>query len=230
MRILRRIWLGPALIFAAAAFPPTVGFATHPIPTRVLIVGGSAAHGWYDSTGPGYVERGILTFGDATGRAFWIRNRAIPGADAESVAGRYRHWLRTFSPDVVVLAWGVINDLNHRVPLVTFKATLRHQILAAVREHAAVWVITPALARVSVTRYRTLEPRYVAAEVQTARSVGRSKRVAVFDVFSRLRGAYRRGELSLPNVTLGRWHPNTRGHIVASRVLYRLMRAAPPPE
>lgn len=225
-------WLGAGapLLAAAVGVGPTAAPAPPPIPTRVLVVGGSAARGWYDSTGPGYVERGILAFGDATGRAFWIQNRAVPGADAESVAGRYRKWLHAFSPEVVVLAWGIINDLNHHVSLDTFKATLRHQILDALADHAAVWVVTPALARVSVTRYRTLEPRYVSAEVRTARTIRPPGRVAVFDVFSALAAAYRRGAFTLPEVTVGRWHPNTRGHVLAGRTLYRLMRALPPPE
>jgi acyl-CoA thioesterase-1 len=88
----------------------------------------------------------------------------------------------------------------------------------ALDRHAVVLIVTPPVTKASYTQYRTVEPLYLNNEMQVARSF-HSPNVFVFDVFDQMK-AYlvAHHQTYVPYMADG-WHPNTRGHALAGRLL-----------
>jgi hypothetical protein len=215
--------LALASLLCAVGRPPRAGGLPHPVP--VLIIGGSAAAGWVDLTGPGYVARGVLGFGDGHGLDFRVTNHAIPGAPVVdgTVRRQLRAWVsRLGSGGIVVLAWGLLNDLRLHVAPSRIKRALERQIRIALGASDVVLLVTPPATRPSYVQDRYSEPRLVDLEIRVARSF-HSRAVYVANVFSTEKRFLRtRGESYTP-LMHGLWDPNTRGQKLAGRLLMRVL-------
>lgn len=201
--------------------PGARGSVGPPVPVSVLIVGGSAAVGWVDTTGLGYVERGLLFYGERAHMNFAVTNRAIPGARIVNrvVADNYGTWLRSLGPGgIVVLAWGLLNDLRRKTPLSVVRERLKGQIHLALRHADVVVLVTPPATRASFEQEAAAERRLVRAEIGVARSF-HSPRVYVANVFRRETAYVKSRHLSYRSLMDGVWDPNTRGHALAGQLL-----------
>ncbi|MGC8487913.1 MAG: SGNH/GDSL hydrolase family protein [Clostridia bacterium] len=202
------------------------GAPTAAVPVPVLIVGGSAAVGWVDDTGLGYVERGFLRYGEQAKMDFTFTNHAIPGARVVNplVAHRYAGWVSATGPGgMVVLAWGLLNDLRLKTPLPAVKRRIRQQIRVALGHSDLVILVTPPATRATFERERPTERRMVRAEIEAARTF-HSRRVYIADVFDRETAYLVAHHLAYRRYMAGRWDPNTRGHALAGRILGRELR------
>lgn len=181
---------------------------------RAMAVGSSVAKGWDDKVGGGYLQRGIVGYTAYSHHTYTLVNRAVAGDTAEKVDGQFHVWLATFKPQIVVISWGALDDANARTPLPLFRATVHHQISLALANHEVVFVVTPPVTKASYTQYPTIEPEYLDAEMQVARSF-HSPNVYVFDVFDQMK-AYlvAHHQTYVPYMADG-WHPNTAGHALA---------------
>jgi hypothetical protein len=205
------------------------GMGGHAVPRprhlAVLIVGGSAADGWKDRTHQGYVVRGLLDYARAEDIRMHITNDAIPGARVVDPLVRtwYRRWVYSIGPGgVVVLAWGMLNDLKRHTPPVLVLRALHRQIAIALAAHDTVLVVTPPATRVSYGRYLHIEPDLVAAELALARRF-HSRHLFLVNVFRSEKAYLQRHHTRIVRVTKGRFHPNTAGariggHLMAVRL------------
>jgi len=219
-------WLGAALAGATmlgAGAPPTAPASAWTTPVPVLIVGGSAAVGWVDDTGMGYVERGFLGYGPSAGMAFTFTNHAIPGARVmnPTVGAHLDEWVSAVGPGALVaIAWGLLNDVRRHTPPSVVKADVARQIRTALARAAVVVLVTPPATRASFEREGAAERRLVKAELAAARSF-RSHRVYVADVFDAEMRYLTRHHLPYRVYMAGPWDPNTEGHRLAGAILAR---------
>lgn len=207
----------------AAATRPTVA-------KRVLIIGGSAALGWKDygwlawkqGWQGGYLIRAFALLAQQTGTRYQVFDKAIPGLNATLLAtrypGRYDAWLTEIHPDIVVIAWGIMNDTRPRTPLAVFARCIDSEIAQARATGARVWVVTPPITSASYTLYKTTEPRYIQAEVNVAESF-RDPNVSVFDLFHRMQGYIQSTGTSYRRYEGDVIHPNPIGHQLAGSLL-----------
>ena len=212
--------MGAALWIASLALAAPGRSAARPrIP--VLVVGGSAAAGWHDAAGPGYVSRGLTRYAERAGLTLAIANHAIPGARVVNrVAQRdLAGWIRRPALHrLVVLAWGTLNDLRHHTPAPAMARALHRQNQFALAAHAVVLVVTPAVTRASFEEDRLSEPAAVQQELAVAKSF-HSPDVYEVNVFGAMRHYLAAHHLTYRLLMAGRWHPNTAGHRLAGALL-----------
>jgi hypothetical protein len=220
----------PALLLSATVplvllAAPRLGRASdHRV--SAVIIGGSTAAGWRDGAGPGYVVRGLRRYGAMAGVRFVIKNHAIPGARVVNplTARDLGGWLSAAGQGaVLVVAWGMLNDLRLRTPRVRVADALGHQIRAGLDAGDAVLVVTPPATRATFEEDRASEASLVHEEIRVARSF-QTRRVAVADVFSAMKAYLAVHQSSYKNLMADRSHPNTAGHRLASRILAAALR------
>ena len=201
---------------------------------RVLIVGGSAALGWKDDgwrawrTGwhGGYIERAISVLARSRGEKYDVQNISIPGLNATLLAtrfkGRYEASLASFHPDIVVISWGLMNDIRPRTPFGELSKRLSQEIHEARTNGAAVYVVTPPITTASYTFYRDIEPTYVKTVLNTARTC-RESEVHVVDLFHTMERFVESSGVSYKAYEGDALHPNHQGHVLAGDLLAALM-------
>lgn len=223
---------GMALWIASLALLAAPGRSAAGPRIPVLVVGGSAAAGWRDATGAGYVSRGLTRYAQRAGLTLRIANRAIPGARVvnrltqRDLAG----WIRRPAPHrLVVLAWGTLNDLRHHTPAPAMARSLHRQIQTALAAHAVVLVITPPVTRASFEEDRLAEPAAVRQELVVAHSF-HSPNVYEANVFGAMKQYLAVHHVTYRRLMAGRWHPNTAGHRLAGTLLaHALLKLWGPP-
>lgn len=193
-------------------------------PITVMTVGGSVAHGWVDTKqGGGYLVRAFRSLSASTDVKYHIVDRTVIGSNAVQIATQYPAWLKTVRPQVVVISWGGLNDAWPRTPFSRYEAEVNREIHLALAVKASVLVVTPPVTRASYTKYRVAEPLYLDREMNVALSF-HNPNVHVFDVFDQMKTYLKvHHQTYVPYMADG-WHPNSRGHILAGRILYHDMR------
>lgn len=219
--------VGIAGLLVVALSLAGLGHSGTPRPrVSILIVGGSAAAGWLDRTHEGYVVRGLLDYAQAAHVQADIVNRAIPGARVvnPSVQRGLARWVQRAGPNaVVVLAWGMLNDLKRHTPTPAVLAALAQQITVVLARHDTVLIVTPPATRATYWRYPRAEPRLVAQEIALARSFD-SPRLYIDNVFRNEQRYLSQQGLPITAVTRGPFHPNTRGAALAGQLLAASLR------
>lgn len=198
---------------ATAANPSTA--------TRVLFVGGSAAHGWLDPQRDSYLEQALASVHATTGQVFDISDRTIPGETASGVGWtRYQRWIRTDHPDVVILSWGLLNDVRQHTPMSQFDASIRYEITLARQSNAEVLMVTPPVTKASATNGWRLEQQYLQAEVQDAQAFAAGDtHVHVIDLFTQMQAALEARHRTYRPYSADWAHPNAAGHRLAGQLL-----------
>lgn len=215
----------PAVLAAVLTAAPRLGRASDR-PVAAVIIGGSAAAGWQDGTGPGYVVRGLRMYGASAGLRIATHNHAIPGARVVNAltASDLGGWIHAAGPGaVLVVAWGMLNDLRLHTPRQLVASALTSQIRAGLDAGDTVLVVTPPATRASFEEDRAAEAALVREEIDVARSF-QTRRVVVADVFSAMKAYLAVHRLSYKSLVADRKHPNTAGHTLASRILAAALR------
>jgi acyl-CoA thioesterase I len=185
----------------------------------VLILGSSIAAGWRDELGGGgFLERAFHAISAVGNTRYNIVNKSIPGEGVTHIVDKYPTWIKNRHPDIVVLAWGGLDDAHDKTPISEFRAQLQAQIQAALDNHAVVFVVTPPVSKASYTQYSTEQPNLLNNEMEVAKSF-HNPNVYIFDVFDQMK-AYleQHNETYVPYMADG-WHPNALGHILAAQLL-----------
>lgn len=186
---------------------------------RVLIIGSSVAAGWKDNrVDGGYLHRAFRAISDISNNRFDVYDKAIPGEGVESIKDKYENWLDTIQPNIVVVAWGGLDDLHDKTPLSEFDAQVKWEITLALAHDARVFVVTSPISRASYTTYKVAQQQLFNNEMATAESFN-SPDVYVFNIFDQMK-AYLRNhdETYVPYMGDG-WHPNAAGHELAAQLL-----------
>lgn len=223
---------GTALGMACVGLLAVPGRSAVGPPTPVLVVGGSAAAGWRDTTGPGYVTRGLTQYARRVGITLAIANHAMPGARVVNrlILRDLAGWMRQPTPPkLVVLAWGTLNDLRHHTPAPAMARALHRQIQTALAAHGVVLLVTPPVTRASFEEERQAEAAAVRQELGVAEGF-HSPHVYEVNVFSAMKHYLTVHHLMYRRLMAGRWHPNTEGHRLAAAILaHALMQQWGPP-
>ncbi|WP_067927773.1 SGNH/GDSL hydrolase family protein [Alicyclobacillus shizuokensis] len=223
---MKRRWMGlAAALICAAALCGSTYIAEgrphrHSEQETVLVVGGSMAHGWLDARRDSYLRRAFAELSSTTPVQWQYVDRSRPGERAVDVMHRYPHWLLSTKPQVVAIAWGLLNDCHKRTPMARFKHAIHAEIDGALARHAVVMLVTPPVTEASSSFYRAGTERYLTAEMEVAHEF-RSPNVHVFDILSQMR-RYMAAHGQTYWVYYGNsWHPNSAGHRLAGQLLYR---------
>lgn len=206
---------------------PTMSQVTpniNPGKISVMAIGGSVAHGWVDTTGPGYLARAFQELSSRTKTSYRYLDRTIVGANGQQLAtlykGRYLEWLKILQPNIVVISWGLLNDALPNIPMDTFDFYIRQEITEALSNHATVLMVTPPITRASYTQFKKQEPLYVHQEISVAESFY-NPNVVVCDVYDQMRSYLVSHHQSYTQYMGDGWHPNSAGHILAGHLLYQ---------
>ncbi len=192
---------------------------------KVMSIGSSVAEGWDDPTGGGYLKRAFASFSQYNHATFDLVNQAKAGDTVVKIENEYKGWLKSIKPQIVVLAWGALDDLSNHTPMAVYKQQIRNEIALALASHAKVFVVTPPITRASYTQYKVQEAQMVNTEMSIARSFP-ANQVYVFDVFNQMKiYIASHHQTYVPYMGDG-WHPNTKGHALAGQLLFNDMKAA----
>lgn len=213
-----------ALVLAAAVMAAAGSvwtFRPKPMTVSTLIVGGSAAKGWFDRSGRGYIERALLRYGTVSHVHFQIVNHAIPGARVLNPVVR-RHFGDWIPPGrgLVIIGWGLLNDVRQHTPPGRIGPIVHAEVGEALRAHDVVLLVSPSATRSTFTIARRIQPAMWSEEVQAATSF-KSPNVYVINVMNPEKRWMLGHHVGYQAFMQGLWDPNTRGHRLASQILER---------
>ncbi len=191
---------------------------------KVMSIGSSVAEGWDDPTGGGYLKRAFASFSQYNHATFDLINQAKAGDTVVKIENEYAGWLKSIKPQIVVLAWGALDDLSNHTPMPVYKQQIRNEIMLALASHAKVFVVTPPITRASYTQYKVQEAQMVNTEMAIARSFP-ANQVYVFDVFNQMKNYIASHHQTYVPYMADGWHPNTKGHALAGQLLFNDMKA-----
>lgn len=186
--------------------------------TKVLVIGGSVAHGWDDKSGGGYLKRTFFsTFHDT-----YIDKTIIGGTStmlqATAFKGDFQKWLTEYHPSIVVISWGLLDDAKARTPATSFKFYLYQEITQSLAQGAKVYVVTPPVSIVSYGRFKNAEQAYVNDEQAVVTSM-HSPSVSFVNVFDQMKQYLVTHGLTVYDFGRNSWHPDSLGHAIAATLL-----------
>lgn len=200
---------------------------THPVarraggvsaPIRVMALGSSVAEGWDDPQGGGYLPRAFKAYSEQSGYKYDLINKSQAGDWAAKVLSVYPDWLAQVKPQVVLITWGLLDDLNHKTTLSEFRAAVAREIGLALANHDVVLVVTPPVTRATYTQYARQEPLYASAELDVAKGF-HSPNVYAFDLLDQMEAYLKAHHQTYKPYMADGWHPNAAGHILAGQLL-----------
>jgi acyl-CoA thioesterase-1 len=186
--------------------------------SRVLIIGSSVAQGWKDHPQDGgYLRRAFRALPDVSNNRFVVYDKGLPGLGVTHIVKQYPHWLKTIRPNIVVIAWGGLDDLHAKTPMPVFQSQIKWQIAKALQAHAVVIVVTSPVSRASYTNYKTAQPQLFDAETTIAKNF-HNPNVHEFYIFNQMkRYLTTHHQTYVPYMGDG-WHPNAAGHELAAEL------------
>lgn len=187
-------------------------------PIKVMALGSSVAEGWVDPKGGGYLLRALKSYSAQSGYSYDLINKSQAGDWASKVLPSYPGWLKQVRPQVVLIAWGLLDDLNHKTPLADFRAAVSREISLALANHDVVLVATPPITRATYTQYARQEPLYASAELSVAKGF-HSPNVYTFDLLSQMEAYLKAHHQTYVPYMADGWHPNAAGHTLAGQIL-----------
>lgn len=184
----------------------------------VMVVGGSVAHGWADPAHDSYLRRGFATIGGITHVNYHYADQSIPGSPAVAVSSMtFASWLNTDKPDIVVISWGILDDIHANTSIPDFQRTIRDEIAQSLNARAVVLVVTPPVVPANATQWHQQFETYVSAERQVTDSFS-SSNVHWFDVNSDMASLLIKNDLPVRNYSVRGWHPNASGQQLAGQL------------
>lgn len=184
----------------------------------VMGVGGSVAHGWDDKVGGGYLVRAFKTLTAEGPIHYNFVNKSIEGDGPTQMAPKYLPFLRTVKPQVVVISWGMLDDISNKTPIAKFKQAIHDEISQALQAGCYVMVVTPPVTGASYAHDVTSEANLVNTEIGVAQDF-HSNKVYVFDLFNQMKAYLSEHHQSVSKYSADAWHPNTAGHTLAGQLL-----------
>ena len=196
--------------------------ATEPTET-VMVVGGSVAHGWADPTRDSYIRRSFAMLSESTHVNYQYDDQSIPGCPAVRISSTtFQNWLNQDQPNVVIISWGILDDIHNHTPLADFQTTIHDEIAASLQHQAVVFVVTPPVVPANADKWHSLFEQYVSAERAAANSFS-SPNVHFVPLNRDMASYMQMKSLSLSNYAVGGWHPNAAGHELAGILLDKAM-------
>lgn len=193
-------------------------------PILVMGIGGSVAHGWDDKTGGGYLARAFQTLSKEQSVQYHFVNKSIEGDGPTQMATRYPGFLVAIKPAVVIISWGMLDDLSKKTPVKQFRQAIHTEIADALADKMDVIVVTPPVTGASLSAHDNKpDLNLIDIEMSTAEQF-HSQHVYVFDVFRQMEAYMKAHHQTISMYAADGWHPNSAGHELAGRLLAQDLR------
>lgn len=188
---------------------------------KVLIIGSSVAQGWHDNPAAGgYLRRAFGAYSQVSPNQCTVINKAIPGAGVMNIVHSYPKWLREVHPNIVVIAWGGLNDLHDGTPMKTIQSQVDWEIKLALQQKAMVFLVTSPVSKASYTTYKGTQKQLFDVEMNTAESL-HNPNVYVFDVYTETYDYFASNNIPYGPFMADGWHPNAAGHELTAQLLLK---------
>lgn len=189
-------------------------------PKSIVLIGGSAALGDGDS-GPvkGYFTRAIdiLTKQEM---ALTFDNQSQSGLTTAEGTPLLAKYLATHHPDIVILGYGLLDDLESHESEDAFEQHIRDQIALARKSGAEVIVSAPAPTVSSLTNDLYRIQIFIMDEFIVADEF-RDNQVQCIDTYDEMKDFVEWHNIDIHTLAYDSWHPNAAGHAMAARYLAR---------
>lgn len=226
-------WIMSSLVLLAAWRSSPVAFAgTNTINNRastaqptetVMVVGGSVAHGWADPTHDSYIRRSFTMLSQSTHVDYRYVDQSIPGSPAVRISSpTFQGWLKQDKPNVVVISWGILDDIHNHTPIAAFERTIHDEVAASLRRHAVVFIVTPPVVPANADKWHSIFEQFVSAQRTVADSFA-SPNVHFVPLNLDMSSYMAANKLLPSSFSVGGWHPNAAGHELAGMLLDNIM-------
>ncbi|WDM03109.1 SGNH/GDSL hydrolase family protein [Alicyclobacillus cycloheptanicus] len=205
----------------AASMAPKQNLQPEMNAEKVLIVGGSMAHGWKDPNDDSYLKRAFSELTSSTDTT-WIYDdhTTIGGSPAENnIQSKFRTWVQQDKPQVVVISWGLLNDIVDKTPMRKFNQAIRGEIQDALAAHAVVVFVTSPVTEATETYDHQQVANYISNEIHDAQSF-HSPNVYFLNLNQQMETYMAAHGQTWLNYYGDSWHPNQAGHILAGKLLF----------
>ena len=191
---------------------------------QVVIIGGSAAAGWHDETGEGYVVRALKAYARYVRAGIAIQNQAVPGSSVvnPAIAAGWPLWMAGTRSGIAVIAWGFLNDLRLGTRPAAIVREIRWEIGVALRTRHVVFVVSPPATTPSFAFYAIEQQALWGAVARMAASL-HNPDVHVLDVMDPMKAYIVAHHQNPARYMAGAWDPDTAGHELAARILLQRM-------
>lgn len=186
----------------------------------VMVVGGSMAHGWKDPHNDSYLKRAFQSLSQTTNTQYtYVDDTVIGGTAVKLGASKFDAELQKAHAQVVVLSWGLLNDVSDKTPMATFQQAIHDEIATALKAHAVVLMVTPPVVEATATVNATAVANYISGEFQVANSF-HNPNIDLFNLNAQM-ATYMEAHGQTWKTYYGdSWHPNQAGHQLAGHLLY----------
>lgn len=207
-------------VLPVALITASSGSHAKPASIPTVIVGGSAAKGWNDQRGPGYIVRALQAYQRHSSIHFIITNHGKPGAPVVDaiVAQQFPHWMQQTRGGLVVIAWGLLNDLRLKTSKAAVLNEVHREIRIALKTDHVVLVVSPPTTLGTLTFDKTTQPALWHAIVREAQSF-HNPNIYIADILGPMKNKMMGAHQTIQHYMSGKWDPNSRGHIEAGKLL-----------
>ncbi|WAH37603.1 SGNH/GDSL hydrolase family protein [Alicyclobacillus dauci] len=187
---------------------------------KVLVVGGSMAHGWKDPNDNSYLRRAFQTLSDTTNTKYTYDDHTASGDSPVKLAktNNYESWLAKDKPQIVVISWGLLNDVYLKTPEKQLEQAVRDEIAGALKAKAVVLVVTSPVTQATATSDHNQIENYIQDELTVANSFHNSN-VHFLDLNDQMTLYMQAHNQTWKQYYGDSWHPNQAGHILAGQLL-----------
>ncbi|MCL6442862.1 MAG: SGNH/GDSL hydrolase family protein [Alicyclobacillus sp.] len=186
---------------------------------KIVAFGGSSAQGYDDPKLYGYLPRALDQVSSALHISIQFINKAKSGETAPMAMPTYDPTLHQLKPDVVILSWGILNEVSKKTPESMWQQVIRKEVSLALKEGADVWVVTPPATPATYVGH-DVEPEQQFAQLEASAALSvNSNRVHVFDLMDDMKAYFASHHLSYKPYESNNWHMNHAGHVLAGHIL-----------
>lgn len=215
-------YLGQFQSAQADTFTATPGLSlpTQHTTEKVMVIGGSMAHGWKDPNDNSYLKRAFKSLSDSTNTTYEYDDRTVIGGSpvSEDKNGKYAAWLGQDKPQVVVISWGLLNDVYNHTPIGPFTKAIHDEVQEALDAGAVVLFVTSPVTKATATYNHTQVERYINTEIAQANAFS-SPNVYFINLNDDM-SVYMAAHGQTWKQYFGdSWHPNQAGHVLAGELL-----------
>jgi hypothetical protein len=222
--------IGQAQAFQDQSAPSSIPASNSLLSTMntetVDVVGGSMAHGWKDPNDNSYIKRAFSQLTSSTNTTYKYVDRTTVGGTAswlqQSKPGTFEKWMKADKPQIVVISWGLMNDVSKHTKEKSFKQAIHQEIAQALQAHAVVLMVSPPVVQASATYDKFPVNQLIAAEFEVAASF-HSKNVYTFNLNQQMTNYLAAHNQTYKMYKGDSWHPNQAGHELAGQLLYNDM-------
>ncbi|GLV14429.1 hypothetical protein Heshes_21130 [Alicyclobacillus hesperidum] len=185
---------------------------------RVMAIGGSIAHGWDDTPSlGGYLARTFRSLSQNQ-TTYVFTNESSEGKGPSYYVTRMNALLAKDKPNLVVISFGMLNDLFDHHPISEINQDVVAEVRDALAHDAQVVLVTPPVVGASYVEFKTQEGPTLTSEIRAVEAL-RNPNVHVVDLFSQMKTYLREHHQTWEMYAADGWHPNAAGHALAASIL-----------